>query len=154
VQENSGPLKGKNFWKIPTGLVDSGEDIHLASCREVFEETGIQTEFVGLLCFRHAHDFQFGKSDLLFVCLLKPLTSAIVKQDSEISACQWIELDKYMNQDLFISSPIYSELNLLIDKVAKDKKFDDYLGNITLPIGFMPGSNTLYLPTNQISDKI
>ena len=148
MQENNGPLKGKNFWKIPTGLVDSGEDLHLASCREVLEETGIQTEFVGLLCIRHAHNFQFGKSDLLFVCLLKPLTSAIVKQESEIAACEWIELDKYVNQDLFLSSPIYSTLNMLIEEVVKDKTFDNYIAKATLPIGYMPGYNTLYLPPN------
>jgi 8-oxo-dGTP pyrophosphatase MutT (NUDIX family) len=40
VQEAIGPLKGKDIWKIPTGLVDAGEDLHIAAARECFEETG------------------------------------------------------------------------------------------------------------------
>ena len=146
VQEKNGPLKGTGFWKIPTGLLDAKEDIHVASCREVLEETGIETEFVGLLCFRHAHNFMFGKSDLFFVCLLKPLTKTIVKQESEIESCEWISLEKYMNQKLFLSSPVYSRLNLFIEQIAKEKEKKSYLQRFTLPLGNRPGYNTLYLP--------
>lgn len=39
VQELSGPLKGAGIWKMPTGLVSAGEDIHEAAPREVLEET-------------------------------------------------------------------------------------------------------------------
>ena len=39
VQELSGPLKGKGIWKMPTGLVTQGENLHEAAPREVFEET-------------------------------------------------------------------------------------------------------------------
>ena len=40
VQEAIGPLKGKDIWKIPTGLMDPGEDLHDAAARECLEETG------------------------------------------------------------------------------------------------------------------
>ena len=150
VLEKNGPLKGLGFWKIPTGLVDAKEDLHVASCREVLEETGIETEFVGLVCFRHAHDFQFGKSDLFFVCLLKPLTKMITKQESEIEASEWIDLDVYMNQNLFLSSPVYSRLNEYIQKIAKNKNPSNYLERVTLPLGNRPGYNTLYLPVESI----
>jgi ADP-ribose pyrophosphatase YjhB (NUDIX family) len=150
VQEKCGPLKGTGFWKIPTGLVDSNEDLHIAACREVLEETGIKTEFVGLLCFRHAHNFQFGKSDLFFVCLLKPLNYNIVKQDSEIAACEWLELDTYMSQALTASSPLYSKLNSFIEKIVKDSSSKNFLERHTLPLGNRPGSNTLYLPMESV----
>lgn len=39
VQERSGPLKDTGIWKIPTGLLDRGEDIPDGAIREVFEET-------------------------------------------------------------------------------------------------------------------
>ncbi|XP_034678529.1 nudix hydrolase 10-like isoform X3 [Vitis riparia] len=39
VQEKSGKLKGMGIWKIPTGVVDAGEDIFKAAVREVKEET-------------------------------------------------------------------------------------------------------------------
>ncbi|KAL9259876.1 Nudix hydrolase 2-like protein [Drosera capensis] len=40
VQENSGAFRGTGIWKIPTGVVDEGEDIWKAAVREVKEETG------------------------------------------------------------------------------------------------------------------
>ena len=72
VQEKSGPLRGSGIWKLPTGLVGQGEDIATAAEREVLEETGVAAQFIGVLCFRHAHDALFGKSDLFFLCLLQP----------------------------------------------------------------------------------
>ncbi|KAG5596524.1 hypothetical protein H5410_037756, partial [Solanum commersonii] len=61
-----------------------GEDICMAAVREVQEETGIETEFVELLAFRQSHKSFFGKSDLFFICMLKPLNFTINKQDVEI----------------------------------------------------------------------
>ncbi|XP_043813822.1 metal transporter Nramp5 isoform X2 [Manihot esculenta] len=40
VQEKSGRFRGTGVWKIPTGVVDEGEDIFKAAMREVKEETG------------------------------------------------------------------------------------------------------------------
>ena len=40
LQEAVGPLKGRNIWKIPTGLLDAREDIETGVVREVREETG------------------------------------------------------------------------------------------------------------------
>ncbi|KAJ9687038.1 hypothetical protein PVL29_015766 [Vitis rotundifolia] len=40
VQENSGSFKGTGVWKLPTGVVNEGEDICTAAIREVEEETG------------------------------------------------------------------------------------------------------------------
>ena len=39
VQELHGPLRGSGTWKMPTGLVNHGEDLHIAAPREVLEET-------------------------------------------------------------------------------------------------------------------
>jgi len=49
------------WWKMPGGAADPGEELHQAAQREVFEETGIRTEVVSLLCFRTQHEYQFGK---------------------------------------------------------------------------------------------
>lgn len=43
VQERHGPLRGQSVWKMPTGLVQAGEDITEAAVREILEETGIET---------------------------------------------------------------------------------------------------------------
>ena len=41
-----------NIWKLPGGLVETGESIEQASIREVWEETGVKAEFKAVLGFR------------------------------------------------------------------------------------------------------
>ncbi|XP_043689301.1 nudix hydrolase 2-like [Telopea speciosissima] len=98
VQEKSGKFGATGVWKFPTGAVDEGEDICKAAVREVKEETGIDAEFVEILAFRQSHQSFFGKSDLLFVCMLRPLSSDIQKQEVEIEAVQWIPIEDYAAQ--------------------------------------------------------
>lgn len=44
---------------------------------------------VAIVCHgRQGHLVAFEKSDLFFVCILRPLSSQIVKQESEIAAAQ------------------------------------------------------------------
>ncbi|KAJ0790484.1 putative hydrolase [Helianthus annuus] len=95
VQEKNGRWRGANVWKIPTGIVEMGEDISEGVIREVKEETGIDTEFVEVLAFRQWHKVFFGKSDLFFVCMMRPLSSDIKIQELEIEAAQWMPLEEY-----------------------------------------------------------
>ncbi|KAH7684091.1 Mn(2+)-dependent ADP-ribose/CDP-alcohol diphosphatase protein [Dioscorea alata] len=86
VQEKCGILRGSGIWKFPTGVLEQGEDIFAGAIREVKEETGIDTDFLEVLAFRQNHGAFFGKSDLFFVCMLRPRSSEIHKQESEIEA--------------------------------------------------------------------
>ncbi|KAK3415560.1 hypothetical protein EUGRSUZ_H01177 [Eucalyptus grandis] len=79
---------GKRVWKLPTGVVNEGEDIWCGAVREVKEETGVDTEFVEVLCFRQSHQAFFTKSDLLFLCVLRPKSTLIKKQEVEIEAAE------------------------------------------------------------------
>lgn len=128
VQEKSGPLRGTGIWKLPTGLSDAGEDIADAAMREVLEETGIETEFVSILSFRQNHGALFGKSDLFFVCLLHPKSTAITIQPSEISVCEWVDPEVYINQPFFKSSGIYGQINThirdIVLSIDKQQKHD------------------------------
>ncbi|KAI4971237.1 hypothetical protein ZWY2020_002151 [Hordeum vulgare] len=90
VQEKSGVLKGLGIWKFPTGVVEPGEDINIGVVREVKEETGVDAEFVEVVAFRQSHKAYFEKSDLFFVCILRPLSVDITKQESEIEDAQWM----------------------------------------------------------------
>ncbi|CAN8267088.1 unnamed protein product [Cochlearia groenlandica] len=120
VQEKIGRFQG--IWKLPTGVVNQGEDIHDGSVREVKEETGVDTEFIKILDFRFQHLLKthhmlilqalicflnsnrqnhkafFEKSELFFVCLLKPLSLEIKAQESEIEAAQWMPWEEYLKQ--------------------------------------------------------
>ncbi|GLJ35125.1 hypothetical protein SUGI_0706790 [Cryptomeria japonica] len=81
---------------MPTGRINQGEGIKEGAVREVQEETGINTEFVQVVGFRDGHNAPFGKSDLLFVCMLRSLSSNIVVQDTEISVAKQSKLLKDM----------------------------------------------------------
>src|SRR5689334_25328500 len=43
-----GPLAGQNYWATPGGALEAGESFADAARRELFEETGITREVVGL----------------------------------------------------------------------------------------------------------
>nr|GMC77123.1 nudix hydrolase 2-like [Ipomoea batatas]GME11953.1 nudix hydrolase 2-like [Ipomoea batatas] len=142
VQENSGKFAGTGIWKMPTGVVEEGEDIWAAAVREVQEETGIDTEFVELLAFRQSHNSFFGKSDLFFVCMLRPLSFTIKKQDSEIKAAQWMSIEEYAAQPFVQEHEIFNS----IAKICLARKENAYSGFSALlnTSGFSKKKSYLY----------
>ncbi|XP_074651153.1 nucleoside diphosphate-linked moiety X motif 6-like [Tubulanus polymorphus] len=88
------------IWKFPGGLSNLGEDIGKTAEREVFEETGVETEFKSIICFRqqHTHPGAFGRSDLFFLCRMKALTENIRPCPREIRACQWMDIQSFSEQ--------------------------------------------------------
>ncbi|OMP04224.1 hypothetical protein COLO4_09832 [Corchorus olitorius] len=113
VQEKSGRFQGTGIWKIPTGVVEEGEDISIAATREVKEETGIDAEFVEVLGFRQSHKTFFEKSDLFFICMMHPLTFDIQKQELEIEAAQWIPFEEYAAQPFAQKHELFRYINEL-----------------------------------------
>lgn len=102
VQERRGPAASRpDFWKLPTGLVEQGEDIPEAAVREVFEETGVKAEFVSILGIRHGHNIAFGKSDMFFLVALRiadgAADHAITIQEQELVAAAWKPLEDMAN---------------------------------------------------------
>ncbi|KAF8388890.1 hypothetical protein HHK36_025571 [Tetracentron sinense] len=116
------PCSCSDIWKLPTGyvnkitiyssnkkiMVDSSlfiffqsEELFSGAIREVKEETGIDTAFLEVIAFRHAHLVAFEKSDLLFVCMLKPLSFDITIEEKEIQAAKWMPLDEFMGQTFY-----------------------------------------------------
>jgi 8-oxo-dGTP pyrophosphatase MutT (NUDIX family) len=91
--------RDKPYYKLPGGALHPGEHLADGVMREVLEETGVETKFDGLVCFRHWHGYRYGKSDIYFVCRLSPLSSEITKQDDEIEECIWMPVDNYLNSE-------------------------------------------------------
>jgi ADP-ribose pyrophosphatase YjhB (NUDIX family) len=162
VQERNGPLRGTGIWKLPTGLADIGEDIAAAAEREILEETGITATFQKLLCFRQAHNILFGKSDLFYVCVLKPESFVISHQEIEIVAADWKEPHSLFGQTFFQKSPLHTLINELIAQEIANQttRGEDQAKNqlgmkeIKMPIGFRPGLQGLYYPAEFHSEKI
>lgn len=84
-------------FKLPGGHIELGEKISEAIVREVFEETGIRSEFIGIQGFASKEKFRFGKPNIYFLCRLKALTTQINIQDTdEIEEAIWCDIDQYI----------------------------------------------------------
>uniref|UniRef100_J3LB21 Nudix hydrolase domain-containing protein n=1 Tax=Oryza brachyantha TaxID=4533 RepID=J3LB21_ORYBR len=103
VKEGKCPSHCSGIWKIPTGFIDKFEDLFSGAIREVREETGVESCFLDVVAFRHAHQALFDKSDILFICTLKPLSFEISIDESEIEAARWMPIDE------FVSKPCHQE---------------------------------------------
>jgi len=88
------------YYKLPGGALQAGEHLVDGVIREVLEETGIQTRFDSLVCFRHWHGYRYGKSDIYFVCRLSPLSEEVTMQAEELEECLWMSVEDYLNSDL------------------------------------------------------
>ncbi|KAM9958487.1 hypothetical protein ACTFIW_001359 [Dictyostelium discoideum] len=109
-------------WKIPGGANDPGEDICETAVREVWEETGIRTEFVSILGLRQLHNYAFNRGDIYFVCALKPLSSEINSDPSEIAQCKWAPVKEFTE----IETPF--PLQKSVSRLAYDYCFNGYKG--------------------------
>ena len=100
VVENRGNVPSSQpSYKLPGGTIKEGEHISEGVIREVLEETGIDTEFESIICFRNLHGYRCAKSDIYFVCLLTPKNSEIVIQTEEIEESIWMPIKQYLADD-------------------------------------------------------
>lgn len=88
IQERKPVIEG--LWKLPGGLVETGESIQDAVMREVWEETGVKTKFQSVVGFREVQNFKFGQADLYFVCMLEALDEKIdIQMPDEVEKAEW-----------------------------------------------------------------
>lgn len=128
------------YYKLPGGMLERGEHMSEGVVREVYEETGIQCEFQGLLSFRHHHRGQFGTSNIYAVCLLKPLTFDICIDEVEIGKAMWISVDQYLASDGVGAYNKQVVSAAISSKPMASVKIDGYMDN--------PNDYEIYLPEN------
>eukprot|EP01017_Pseudomicrothorax_dubius_P026613 TRINITY_DN2987_c0_g1_i1.p1 TRINITY_DN2987_c0_g1~~TRINITY_DN2987_c0_g1_i1.p1 ORF type:complete len:254 (+),score=29.23 TRINITY_DN2987_c0_g1_i1:64-825(+) len=103
-----------HLWKLPGGMVDNRESISEAARREVFEETGVETEFLSIVAFRDRERFRFEHSDIYFVALLKPKHSKIVPCALEVAESMWMPIEDFAKESLMPAQKRISDLTLFI----------------------------------------
>ena len=90
---------GPPRYKLPGGALHAGEHLVEGVIREVKEETGVETVFDALVCFRHWHGYRYGKSDIYFVCRLHPVSHEISIQAEEIAESLWMPVEDYLGAE-------------------------------------------------------
>ncbi|OMO52591.1 hypothetical protein COLO4_37085 [Corchorus olitorius] len=120
VQEKYCAPAFDGLWKIPTGFIVESEEIFTGAVREVKEETGVDTEFVEVVAFRHVHNVAFEKSDLFFICMLKPVSTRIMVDDHEIQAAKWMPLVEFVEQPLIQEDSMFKKvIDICIARMGK-----------------------------------
>ncbi|XP_053370182.1 nucleoside diphosphate-linked moiety X motif 6 [Clarias gariepinus] len=106
--------RAKNMWKFPGGLSNPSENIGDTAVREVFEETGVRSEFQSLLSIRqqHHHPGAFGNSDMYLICRLAPVTYEINFCKHECLRCEWMDLAELAK--ISDATPITSRITKLL----------------------------------------
>ncbi|GAM25686.1 hypothetical protein SAMD00019534_088610, partial [Acytostelium subglobosum LB1] len=111
-------------WKIPGGALDAGEDICKTPVREVFEETGVRTEFVSVLGFRQIHNYAFNRGDIYYVCALRALSTEINIDPNEIAKCKWAPVSEFIAMGNKESFPLQRS----VARLAHEYVYNGYKG--------------------------
>jgi 8-oxo-dGTP pyrophosphatase MutT (NUDIX family) len=93
-------VRGSKGFNLPGGHVDPGERIQDSIVREVLEETGVQARFESIVGFTTRHPYEFGKSNMHFICRLQPLTETInIIDTDEIEEAKWMPIEHYLTDE-------------------------------------------------------
>jgi ADP-ribose pyrophosphatase YjhB (NUDIX family) len=92
VKEKTSPSdQYQGSWKLPGGLADPGESFAQTARREVFEETGVESELVGVASLRHSHGVRFGQGDIYVLVRLRATSDTIVRCEREIAEAEVLQ---------------------------------------------------------------
>ncbi|PPD83520.1 hypothetical protein GOBAR_DD19536 [Gossypium barbadense] len=105
VQEKYCAPQFVGLWKIPTGFIVESEEIFTGAVREVKEETGVDTEFVEVVAFRHVHN---------------PVSTHIMVDDHEIQAAKWMPLVEFVEQPLIQQDCMFKKvIDICVERLGK-----------------------------------
>ncbi|NBB93443.1 MAG: NUDIX domain-containing protein [Gammaproteobacteria bacterium] len=146
VLEKRDRIERPEHLKLPGGMLERGEHLADGAIREVFEETGIRTEFRGLVGMRHHHRGQFGASNIYAVCRLSPLNFDIRLDGEELEKALWMPVEDYLARDAtspfnrrVVEAAIATDPLASVDLDNYMERPDDYeifMSNATAPAAF------------------
>ncbi|KAG8468132.1 hypothetical protein KFE25_007184 [Diacronema lutheri] len=148
VRERTGPAAKHGVWKVPTGLIDRGEDLFDAVRREVLEETGVHTCVDGaqILSIRHAHPVSAGGISDVFVMIslrldpARPDGEALRIQESEIAEARWMPLSELTALKYYAPGSMLYEMVL----AAATEDQGGFCGRMVSNGSYRPGASQVY----------
>ena len=125
VRRKKHPEKGK--WSLPGGVIQTGENLHEALKREVFEECQLNID-VGPLVLASTKIIKTQKGEILyhFVILdyLCQYQGGIPKAGSDVSDIRWVKMEEINKYELT------EELTEVIIKGLKIKQLNFQINNL------------------------
>jgi len=94
---------GKDYWIVPGGKVNFGEEIEVAAQREIREELGINIELTKFLEFKEVIRPQFDYHTVIFFFLGKPLSDNI-KIDNDLKDAKYFSIEEIKKLNLVDSA--------------------------------------------------
>lgn len=91
VQRGRSPLKG--YWSLPGGLLETGEHLAIAVCREVLEETGLTVKPLAVVeVFERIMRDGEGKAEYHYVLVdyLCKVTGGELQPADDAQAAEWV----------------------------------------------------------------
>ncbi|KAH1231608.1 Nudix hydrolase 2 [Glycine max] len=134
---------GATLVQNPTGDETILNDTFTPAAGSIFRSCGAK--------HKQSHNSFFEKSDLFFVCMLRPLSSDIKTQRLEILNAQWMPFEEYAAQP-FIQK---SELLKYINDTCLAKMGGQYSGFSSVPTSsnFSDQKNYLYLSAGALKSS-
>lgn len=109
--------------------MDPGESIKQACEREVYEETGIHCDFVGLLGIRELLGFKYGCADLYIVCLMKlrgeseeeekEAARINIQDKREVFAAQWLPVQELSSNQEGVKYKLFQNAYQFVSGIHK-----------------------------------
>ncbi len=75
---------GKQYWIIPGGSVEYGENLEEALKREIKEETNLDIEILEFIDFKEIIQLQFNYHTIIFFFRVKPVNYDLILEDDKI----------------------------------------------------------------------